>query len=994
MANLRIDSSLFRHAWLAMLLGTVVYGGSMLCGQGTIAPAVEENVVEVRIDGKLSMPQAEVMRHIHTRAGRAYDLEIIEEDVRRLNRTGLFVNVQTLTQQVPGGRIVVFRLIERPVLKEVLFVGNQKIKTKVLQKEIGLKAGDASDPFAVEEGRRRIEEFYHTRGFSKARVTVSEGTTPGDRRAVFLINEGRKQRVLWTSFIGNTIATDARLRTQIQSKPPIFYIFKGEIDKKQVDEDVNRLTAYYRSLGFFRARIGREIEFNAAQTWARITFVIDEGPRYRVRNVSFIGNRKFSSEELGTEITLKDGQFFNQAQMTKDVTALQEKYGGIGYIFADVQADPRFLEEPGTLDLVYDISEGDRYRVGRINVEIKGEYPHTKITTVLNRISLKPGDIVDIRKLRASERRLRHSNLFMNDPMTGAAPKIVFHPPELDEAEAEIAGRPDRRPKVRGQSVDLEPCGGWQWTPSPDSRPGDRRVDLMLPCRRIEPQTPRDDSRTTWGLSRFSRSENGTVPFPNAEVISESSPTAPRMQQAYPPGRPPVSPPPTVVRGQYTPQPGWQVPVPQPPAPWSGNPNPPSYPPAYPQTPAYAGPAPSVSQEPYARMAAVPTPLPDRTGIYSEDSPFFGGGPDEDPLRDLDLRVQAMETTTGRLMFGVGVNSDAGLVGSVVVHEQNFDWTRFPRSFEDVRNATAWRGAGQDFRLELVPGTLVQRYMINFREPYLMDTAISLGLSGFYYDRRFREWSEQRLGGSVRLGYAFTHDLSGSLSFRGAKINVYDPIVPVGSGLTELDEVVGDNALYGFGARLAHDTRDNAFLPTEGHLFEASLEQVTGTFDYPRAEVDLRRYFLIHERPDGSGRHVLALSTRFGYTGDNTPIYDHYYAGGFSTLRGFDFRGASPRDPFFNVTIGGHFIMLAKIQYLFPITADDMLRAVVFCDTGTVEPTIDDWSDKYRIAPGFGLRITVPAMGPAPIALDFAFPMSTEPGDREEVFSFFVGFNY
>jgi len=65
---------------------------------------------------------------------------------------------------------------------------------------------------------------------------------------------------------------------------------------------------------------------------------------------------------------------------------------------------------------------------------------------------------------------------------------------------------------------------------------------------------------------------------------------------------------------------------------------------------------------------------------------------------------------------------------------------------------------------------------------------------------------------------------------------------------------------------------------------------------------------------------------------------------------------------------------------------------VIFCDTGTVEPTISDWNQTYRVAPGFGLRISIPAMGPAPIALDFAFPVSEEPGDEEEVFSFFVGF--
>ncbi|MHC4179966.1 MAG: BamA/OMP85 family outer membrane protein, partial [Planctomycetota bacterium] len=833
-----------------------------------------------------------------------------------------------------------------------------------------------------------------------------------DRRAVFLINEGGKQRILWTNFVGNTIASDARLRTQIKSKPGILWFIKGEVDYQQIEEDLKRLKAYYSSLGYARARIGREPIFSESGNWLTLTFVIDEGPRFRVRNVSFIGNTKFSDERLIADLKLKNGQFFNQRQMNVDEAAIREKYGRVGYIFTEVEPAMRYLENQDQFDVVYNISEGDRYRVGRIQVKILGEYPHTKISTVLNRLSFGPNDIVDIRKLRESERRLRRSGLFEIDPAKGVAPKIVFSPPELDEEETQVARPPRRRPAQRGQSPDLEPCGPWRMTPAADSRPGDHRVDLTLPCRRVNPAVTRQG-------------------------------VAQRQYRPDPRFSPPaVQPPPVIVRGQFTPEGGRAVPELQPRQPWVGGRQPPSgyiappsdtgfpsppgttptyppgpyYPPA-PNTPPAAtnqfapAPPPNMAEPippwpdhtvgppsgpalPYGGGRTPPSRLPANEGIFREDSPFLGGPPDGGVTREIDIFPTLRETQTGRLMLGAGINSDLGFVGSFVIDEQNFDWTRFPGSWEDVRNATAWRGAGQRFRLEAVPGTQVQRYMLNFQEPYLMDTAVSLGLSGYYYDRRFFEWDEQRLGGSVRFGYQFTHDLTGSFSFRGAKIGIYNPIVPVGAGLTELDEVVGDNALYGFGVRLAHDTRDSAFLATEGHLIELALEQVTGSFDYPRAEIDLRRYFLIHERPDGSGRHVLSLSTRFGWTGTNTPIYDHYYAGGFSTIRGFDFRTVSPRDPATGVVVGGEVRLLNSAQYLFPITADDMLRGVVFCDMGTVERRIDDWKDTYRVAPGFGLRIMIPAMGPAPIALDFAFPISTHPGDHEEVFSFFIGFNH
>lgn len=345
------------------------------------------------------------------------------------------------------------------------------------------------------------------------------------------------------------------------------------------------------------------------------------------------------------------------------------------------------------------------------------------------------------------------------------------------------------------------------------------------------------------------------------------------------------------------------------------------------------------------------------------------------------------ETHTGRFMFSVGVNSDAGLLGSIIVDEQNFDWRRVPRGWSDIRDGTAFRGAGQRLRLEAVPGTLVQRYSINFQEPYLLDSNVSLGTSAYFYNRRYRWWDEERVGGRVALGYQFTHDLSGSVAFRGAKINISRPIV---GAPQDLLDVVGDNSLYGFRAQLLHDTRDSTFLATEGHFFQMGFEQVLGSFQYPRADIDLRKYFLMRQRPDGSGRHVISAKATMAITGDDTPLYEHYYAGGFSTIRGFDFRGASPRVN--NVVVGGHFSLLASLEYMFPITADDMLRAVVFCDTGAVQSSIDNWEDKYRISPGVGLRIMIPAMGPAPIALDFAFPAVSEGGDEIENFSFFVGF--
>ena len=160
-----------------------------------------------------------------------------------------------------------------------------------------------------------------------------------------MINEGVKQKVWKTAFIGNTIASDDRLRTQISSKSPFLYLFGGEFDRKKAAEDVDKLTAYYRGLGYFRARVGTPmLEYNDKENWVTITFVIDEGPRYQLRNISVIGNKKYSTDELMGELKLKNNEYYNKAKVLVDQSALKDKYGSVGYVFADIQPDLRFLE--------------------------------------------------------------------------------------------------------------------------------------------------------------------------------------------------------------------------------------------------------------------------------------------------------------------------------------------------------------------------------------------------------------------------------------------------------------------------------------------------------------------------------------------------------------------------------------------------------------------------------------------------------------------------
>jgi outer membrane protein insertion porin family len=1047
-----------------------------------------EQVVEIRILGNDTIPTSRIASQLSTRVGRPFDRSVVTSDIYKLANLGWFVDVKPLYETTSQGRIVFFQVVERPTIRYVTYLGNKKISDKKLNKQTDLKVGGSIDPYAVEEGRRKIREHYQSSGYNNVQVTILEGTKATDQGIVYLINEGQAQKIWKVHFVGNNFVSDRRLKTLIQSKPPLMILFKGYVNREQIASDVDQLTAYYRSFGFFQARVGRKLDYNDKGNWVDLTFVIHEGTRYKVRNVRFLGNTKFEPEALAATAKLTMGQEFEQAKMQLDTLWLQELYGSHGYVFADVKPETVFLEEPGEVDLIYHIEEGSQWRVGRILVQIGGENPHTRIQTALNRISLRSGDIMDIRELKASERRLLASSLFLSDPASGVRPKITYRIPEDSQmglARSQGAG-------IRGQSPDLplpvpvasgppvllppisEPMDAGELKASeqrlrasrlyrPDSASGIRpkityqisnpsesvagqatnpqsvaphstspskdRMDVVVQCTDLEhfirwqQGIDGDHSARTPEFPDQQPVEKGTVPALDprqdshqAEITirgQSPAPSAPVAGQTHswwaPPGAPgtpgqPVGPPPATASPAPYPAPiqnpaYGQMPASGATSPYGGQivgaTSPSGVPPsgyAGAQQVQYGGP------QPPPMTPITPTPGGVPPGLAPPSPPAgyqlfpngqFGPPGQPYPGQAVDVLVGLQETQTGRLMIGAGVNSNAGIVGNIVLDERNFNWRRWPRSFEEIRNGTAWRGGGQRFRIDASPGSVVNRYLISFQEPYLFDTPISLGLSGSFFDRRYTDYDEQRLGGRVSLGYQWVErDLAATLAYRGENVNISDisdPRVP------ELRDALGDNSLHGFRLAVINDTRDSAFLPTQGHYAEIGVEQVIGSYDYTRGTFDFRQYFLMRERPDHSGRHVLSVSTRLGFTGSQTPIYDNFFAGGYSTLRGFDFRGASPVDPLnTNVEVGGEFQWINSVQYLFPVTADEMLHGVVFSDFGTVERKTE--IEDFRVALGLGLRITVPAMGPAPIALDFAWAANKADFDETQVFSFSLGF--
>ncbi|MBX3366400.1 MAG: BamA/TamA family outer membrane protein [Phycisphaeraceae bacterium] len=359
-----------------------------------------------------------------------------------------------------------------------------------------------------------------------------------------------------------------------------------------------------------------------------------------------------------------------------------------------------------------------------------------------------------------------------------------------------------------------------------------------------------------------------------------------------------------------------------------------------------------------------------------------------------DVLVEVTETNTGALGFGVVTSSDSGVAGSISLTQRNFDLFDTPDTASEFFSGRAFRGAGQTFRIEALPGTEVQTYSISLSDPAIFDSDYSASISAYYRDRDFRDYDEERYGTRIGFGRRFGTRWTGNLSMRleSVELSDIDEDQP-----TEVFEFADQAYISGIGFSLTRSTYDNIFRPSKGTRIVLSAEQVGllgGDYDFTKVGADYTTFFKIHE--DALGRKtILSLNLAANYipqSREDVPVYERYYLGGRS-FRGFDFRTVSPKgirndngqpsdDP-----VGGLWSFFAGAEVKQPIFGD-MISVVGFVDSGTV--LIDPGFDDYRVAVGLGIRLYIPQLSPFDLAFDFGFPIIKADGDEERLFSFSI----
>ncbi len=936
----------------------------------------EVTVADIRIEGNQTIPEDVILQKIQAQPQRPISERLILEDKRSLMSTRWFFTVKERLDDTPDGLILVFIVHEKPIVKRVEFRGNKKVKEKHLKAWTGLKAGSPFDARGNVDAVNRIQQEYKDKGYYFVNVSLLKGGNPGDREVIFQIQEGPKVQVKDRTFEGNKFWANGDLRKNLISKEAIF-IFGGIYNPDTIPADIEALKGYYKNVGFFDVEVTGKPLFSKDRSDVNLHFTITEGRRYKVREIRYEGNATIATGRLKNKSKLTPGEYYSAYPLAKDVRRMLGYYGEKGHFFATVNPVPNFAEEPGIVDLVIEIDEDRPRYVRDINIAFDGDHPHTKHTVPLDRLQIQPGDLADPARIRRGQSRLNGSQLF--------EPNIAFQFEPVEPGQSGLTPE-SRTYRAQGPPASLDWTEQFSIATQKSAlRSANEDSDWLTRDRQfVADDMKKSNVDAESHAGNFSSSGNSRTTIPASVDGSESSvrkPVRPRYQRQIQ-DEPAAAPQQPANIEQRVAHPvyesdlmGFRAVTPS---------NFFSFEPV-----AFETSHEIETDEPIVR-AQSPGQLPERTDAILEGSPYQGQFKEVQPGW-LDINVNAAEGRTGRLMFGAGVNSNSGLVGSFVWDESNFDILRPPRSFADIIEGRAWRGSGQRFRLEAAPGNQVSRYAVSWTDPYFLYTDYSLGLSGFYFNRFYPDWTEDRLGGRVSIGKQFTPEWSGSLALRLEDVDLKNPRAPILPNTTPaiLTQGLGSHFLSTVRGSVVHDTRDSSMMPTEGHYADLGYEQGFGEFTFPKVEVDARQYFTLHSRPDQTGRHVLTVAGNLGWSGNDTPIFERYFAGGFQSFRGFAYRGVTPRES--GIATGGTFQALATVEYRMPVTANDMINVVAFSDFGTVDDRVS--MSNFRATAGFGLRVVIPAMGPVPLAFDFAFPIQTQSSDKTQVFSFYVGIN-
>jgi outer membrane protein insertion porin family len=398
-------------------------------------------ITAIPIEGNRRIDAGTIESYMLVHPGDPFEPGPINESLKTLYATGLFQDV-SMTRQ---GDTLVVHVTENPLVNEVVFEGNHELTDAQLSAQIQLRPRAVFTPAAADTARQTILNMYAAKGYYDASVEPEIIRLPENRvNVVFAINDGPETLISRISFVGNKAFGSGRLAEVINSREERWWRFLSTSDqyspqRLRLDEEL--LRRFYLSQGYVDFEVtNASAELSPDRRSFFLTFTVNEGARYRVAKIAIHSQLPgITDKALASQLQFASGDWYNGDAVGRTADLMEDYVRSHGYAF--VQVAPRVLRHPEahTVDITYDVTEGPRVYVERI--DIVGNL-RTQDRVIRRQFRIAEGDAYDASSIRRTRQRLTDLGYFQNVDITtapGSAPdKAVITTTIQEKATGEL----------------------------------------------------------------------------------------------------------------------------------------------------------------------------------------------------------------------------------------------------------------------------------------------------------------------------------------------------------------------------------------------------------------------------------------------------------------------------------------------------------------------------------------------------------------------------
>jgi outer membrane protein insertion porin family len=399
-------------------------------------------ITQVDVEGTQRIDPDTVRSYVLLKPGEAATPASLDKSLKALFATGLFADV---TLRMQGDHLAV-RVVENPIINRIAFEGNRKLTDKVLTDEVQLKPRVVYTRTKVQNDVKRVLELYRRSGRFAATVEPKVVQLPQNRvDLIFEINEGSVTGVERIAFVGNQHFSDDTLRGTIRTVESRWWrIFSTDdnYDPDRVSFDRELLRKFYLGKGYADFRVVSAVaELTPDRTGFYITFTVDEGERYKFGDINVVSHIKnLNGDDLKGALTTVKDDWYDADAVETSINAVTTAVGTKGYAFVEVRPRINRNREAKTVSVTYDVQEGPKVYVERIN--INGNV-RTLDKVIRREFQLVEGDAFNTAKMRRSRQRIQNLGFFDKVDVTNvpgsSADKTVINVDVRERSTGEIS---------------------------------------------------------------------------------------------------------------------------------------------------------------------------------------------------------------------------------------------------------------------------------------------------------------------------------------------------------------------------------------------------------------------------------------------------------------------------------------------------------------------------------------------------------------------------